>query len=152
LPDGLEFLEPGPLQDGDLELVLVSKYPGDPGTGFSPAYKFEMCTPYGRRIGNIDLRLGNSFNLIMYGGHIGYRVSPAYRGNHYAARSCRLLFPLAKRHGISPLWFTCNPDNTPSRRSCELAGATLVDIVEIPKEIDMYDDGERFKCRYRVDL
>jgi len=152
IPEPLTFLEPGPLRDDDLELVLVETYPGDTYIGYSPSYRFEMRSFYGRRMGMIDLRIGNAFNLLMYGGHIGYRVYPAFQGNRYAARSCQLLFPLAKRHGISPLWITCNPDNMASRRTRELAGAELVEIVEIPPTLDMYEDGERFKCRYRVSL
>lgn len=33
--------------------------------------------------GTCDLRIGYNDNLY-YGGHIGYRVFPEYRGNHYA--------------------------------------------------------------------
>ena len=149
---GLVFYDPGMLYDGDLQLVLIHKYPGDINVRLSPAYKFEMRTTYGCRMGNIDLRIGHTHNLITFGGHIGYRVEPAYRGHHYAARSCQLILPLARRHSINPVWITCNPDNTPSRRTCERIGGTLVEIVEIPPELDMYHEGERFKCRYRVDL
>ena len=88
----------------------------------------------------------------MYGGHIGYGVLPRYRGHRYAARACKLLFPLARRHGLNPLWITCNPDNIASRRTCELAGGKLVEIVDLPEDIDMYQAGERQKCRYRFDL
>jgi tagatose 1,6-diphosphate aldolase len=47
------------------------------------------------------------------------------------------------------VWITCNPDNWASRRTCERLGCQLVDIVELPEHIDMYQDGERQKCRYR---
>ncbi|MBI1256504.1 MAG: GNAT family N-acetyltransferase [Chloroflexi bacterium] len=106
----------------------------------------------GQEMGRIDLRLGNSMPIVMYAGHIGYAVFPEYRGQHYAARSVKLLLPLARKHGLNPLWITCNPDNFASRRTCELAGGQMVEIVELPKNNEMYLRGEPRKCRYRLDL
>jgi predicted acetyltransferase len=147
------FHDPGKLIDDDLELILVEKYPGDPAINYVPAYKFRMKTvDQGNDIGSIDLRVGNTHHLIMYGGHIGYGIRPEHRGHHYAARACKLLLPLARSHGLNELWITCNPDNLPSRRTCELAGARLVEIVDLPEDSDMYQQGERQKCRYRLDL
>jgi tagatose 1,6-diphosphate aldolase len=148
-----EFLEPGRLIDDDLELVLVVKYPGNAEKNLVPAYRFEMRhVPSGKRMGGIDLRVGDTYDLVHYGGHLGYGVDAEFRGRHYAARSCRLLLPLAKQHGINPVWITCNPDNRASRRTCELAGARYAEIVDLPEHIDMYKRGERQKCRYRIDL
>jgi predicted acetyltransferase len=75
-----------------------------------------------------------------------------YRGNHFAGRALRLLKPLARRHGLSELWITCNPENAASRRTCEFAGAELTEIVDLPPHVDMYQEGERQKCRCRLDL
>lgn len=151
--DEFEFRDPGKLVDGELELVLAEKYPGNPALGFVPAYKFEMrLAGEPGPIGRIDLRAGNTAHVVKYGGHIGYNVSPEHRGHRYAARSCQLLFPLARSHGINPLWITCNPENTASRRTCELAGGEFVEIVDLPPDTDMYQQGERRKCRYRFDL
>jgi predicted acetyltransferase len=139
--------------DGELELVLTERSPGDPAKGLAPAYQFKMVLA-GRdeEIGSIRLRVGNSEELVLYAGHIGYGVRPEYRGHRYAARACRLLLPLARDHGLNPVWITCNPDNLASRRTCELAGATLVDVVDLPEDSDMYQRGERQKRRYRLDL
>jgi tagatose 1,6-diphosphate aldolase len=148
-----EFRDPGKLIDNDLELVLVEKYPGDPAINYVPAYKFRMSlVGQEEEIGHIELRVGNTNDIAMYGGHIAYGVEPDYRGRRYAARACRLLFPLARSHGLTELWITCNPDNIASRRTCELAGAKLVEIVDLPEDTDMYQEGERQKCRYRIDL
>lgn len=146
------FLDPGPLIDGDLELVLVKKNPANEEKQFVPEYKFEMRNTHtGERMGYIDLRIGDSENTI-YGGHIGYGVDEPFRGNKYAARGCKLLFPLAEKHGMNSLLITCNPDNYPSRRTCELAGGKLVEVVDLPEWNDMYQRGERQKCRYRFEL
>jgi arginase family enzyme/predicted acetyltransferase len=148
-----EFLDPGPLADGDLELVLEERLPANPVRRHVPVYKFKIV-PAGQdeTLGHIDLRVGNPFSLVLYGGHIGYSIEPEHRGHHYAARACRLLMPLARRHGLHALWITCNPENTASRRTCELAGAEFVEIVDLPPESDMYQIGERRKCRYRLEL
>ncbi len=150
-----EFHDPGTLIDNDLELVLTDKYSGDPAINHVPAYKFKMKIAgqrYGTWIGRIDLRIGNIDRVVMYSGHIGYGVNLEHRGHHYAARACRLLLPLARSHGLEAVWITCNPDNVTSRRTCELAGAELVEIVDFSDDSDMYREGERQKCRYRIDL
>ncbi|MEZ4670788.1 MAG: hypothetical protein R3E39_23025 [Anaerolineae bacterium] len=65
---------------------------------------------------------------------------------------CRLLLPLALQHGLETLWITCNPDNLASRKTCDLIGAELVEIVDLPPDTDMYREGARQKCRYRLVL
>jgi tagatose 1,6-diphosphate aldolase len=147
------LLDPGKLIDGDLELVLVQRTPAQPDRGWVPAYDFEMRhAATGACMGRISLRVGHTEDLDFIGGQIGYGVEPEYRGHHYAARSCKLLFPLAKAHGLSPIWITCNPDNWASRRTCELAGGQLVEIVDAPPGSWAYERGEFQKCRYRFDL
>ena len=152
-PTRFEFLDPGPLVDSDLSLVLFSTRGGNRRQGLVPAYIFHMVHVDSAQVmGYISLRVGNTPHIMLYAGHIGYRVEPACRGRRYAARSCRLLMPLARRHGLNPLWITTNPDNIASRRSAELAGAQFVEIVALPRDTDMYLKGEREKCRYRLDL
>lgn len=147
------FHNPGRLIDGDLELILIEKAAADPIKGFVPAYKFEMrIVGTKKRIGSIELRVGNTERVIRYDGHFGYGVDPEYRGCRYAARSLRLLFPLARKHEIDPVWVTCDPDNRASRRTCEIAGGRLVEVVDLPEDTDHYREGERKKCRYRFDL
>ncbi len=149
----LTFYDPGILIDEDLELTLKEKYPGDSVIEFSPAYKFVMTLKGNRQeIGQIQLRLGNTERIVMYAGHIGYRVYTKYRGNRYAARACQLLIPLALKHDLNPLWITTNPDNLASRRTCEILGAEMVEIVKVPEHMEMYKQGHRQKCRYRLDL
>jgi N-methylhydantoinase B len=148
-----QFLKVGRLVDGDLELVLAEQKPAIPEKAYVPAYVFQMkCVGCDGPIGRIALRIGNPPLLARVGGHVGYSVEPAHRGHHYAARSVRLLMPLARRHGMTSLWITCNPDNIASRRTCELAGAEFVEIVDVPTDHEMYARGEREKCRYRLGL
>ena len=111
-----------------------------------------MRVPNGDIAGWIDLRVGDAEEVALYNGHIGYTVRTAYRGRRYAARSCRLLFNLARLHGFSELWITCNPDNEASRRTCERAGGEYVETVDLPADNDLYRRGDRQKCRYRFVL
>ena len=87
-----------------------------------------------------------------YLGHIGYNVYPAARGRGYAARACKLIFPLARAHGYRELWVTCNPDNFASRRTCEQIGGVYVSTVRLPGDHPLAEKGEHYKCRYRVEL
>ena len=145
------FINPGKLVDGDLELVLVKKIPANPSKKHVPCYNFEMRKVGGRgKIGQISLRVGSARHL-RCPGHVGYGVNKRSRGRRYAARSCRLLFPLALAHGIKSLWITCNPKNMASRRTCELAGMRYVETIRVPREHEMYDKGMRYLRRYRID-
>ena len=152
--DTFHFRDPGDLVDGDLRLVLRETHPADPSRGLVPAYIFDLTPADDPSIsmGYVALRVGHTDFLHRYAGHIGYRVEMPYRGHRYAGRGVRLVLPLAKLHGLDPLWITCNPDNTPSRRTCQALGAEMVEIVAVPPGCEMYRLGDRSKCRYRLDL
>ncbi|HEY8750186.1 MAG TPA: GNAT family N-acetyltransferase [Tepidisphaeraceae bacterium] len=199
-----QFLDPGPLIDGELELVPPDPQwfddlldacahpltveqapdeartshkqleqflriapwghePSDTAAGRVPQYHFWMrirpdsglaasSMPPVRIAGGIGLRIGRARNVEMYYGHLGYHVYPPARGRRYAERACRLLFPLARRHGLKTVWITCNPDNFASRRTCERLGGVLISIVAVPDDDPLYARGELEKCRYRIDL
>jgi len=143
-----KFLKPGRLVDGGLELVLVKTTPADPVKGYVPGYEFEMRrTGTSRAMGTIRLRIGPAARL-RYPGHIGYEVKERFRGHRYAARSCRLLLPLAAAHGLKAVWLTVDPKNIASRKTCRIIGAKYVQTVRIPRDHEMYVRG-RYRRRYR---
>ena len=148
------FLDPGELRDGDLFLHLRATHPADPAKDRVPWYGFELRTDAepDTPAGFVNFRAVNNAWLETYGGHFGYGVEERFRGRHYAGRATRLLFPLARRHGFTAIWITCDPDNVPSRRTCEWLGGVLVEVVPVPPGNDMYEAGAREKCRYRIDL
>ncbi|MCJ7622249.1 MAG: GNAT family N-acetyltransferase [Anaerolineaceae bacterium] len=151
--DDFTFLDPGTLVDGDLTLVLVQQYPGDRAKIYVPAYIFRLEHTFrGCEMGRLALRVGNLPYMALYNGHIGYSALEEFRGNHFAARAVKRLLPLACRHGFGTLWITCSPENLASRRTCELAGATFIEIVDLPDDTELYQRGERQVCRYRLDL
>jgi len=148
-----QFNNYGPFTDGEIEVVVSGRRPGDEQRGLVPEYRFDIClTGEPGPVGGVSLRIGNTRHLEMYGGHIGYGVDEEYRGHRYAARACNLIRQVALDHGFKTLWITCNPDNWPSRRTCEILGCKFVEIVDLPEDTDMYRAGERQKCRYRWDL
>ncbi len=135
----------------------LGRQPVNTAKNLVPAYAFWMrlrpeFSPAVPMAGGLSLRIGHTMNLETYIGHIGYTVYPPARGNHYAERAVRLILPLAKRHGMESLWITCNPENAASRRTCERLGAVMVDIVDLPMDHNLYQKGERKKCRFRLAL
>jgi predicted acetyltransferase len=127
----------------------------DPANGLAPGYHFWMrChdTPDLPIAGGLGLRIGDTKELELYYGHFGYHVYPTHRGRRYAERAVRLLLPLARRHGQRTIWITCNPENWPSRRTCQRLGASMVDTVTLPADHALFARGEREKCRFRLDL
>lgn len=140
------------LDDGEIRLILDHTADEDPVRQWVPAYHFFICDRQGNRMGVCDLRIGYNERLY-YGGHIGYRVFEPYRGHHYAAKACRLLFALARKHGMAYLYITCNPENTASRRTCEALQGELLEIAELPDDNDMRaENGETHKCIFRFAL
>jgi predicted acetyltransferase len=149
----VEFIDPGTLVDGDLELRLIEKTPADHMRGFEPTYRFAMVgAGSGHVMGSISLRVGHSEHLTLYRGHIGFGVDERFRGNRLALRSCRLLAGLARHHSVVPISLTCDQGNVASQRTLELLGAEFLEIRTMPADypyIEYYPPESRTKRRYR---
>jgi tagatose 1,6-diphosphate aldolase len=137
------------VDDSPVTLLFATAFPADPGKNTVQSEHYCIVEKSSReKVGAIRLRLSNEDDILLYAGHIGYNVNEAHRGRHYAAYACSELKPVALQHGFAELWITCDPDNWPSRRTCERIGAKFIEIVDLPEDSDMYQDGERQKCRY----
>ena len=148
----MQFLNTDFLQDGEIKLVTDRLSEGDPERNWVPAYHFHICDLQGSIMGACDLRIGYTEGLY-YGGHIGYCISEEYRGHHYAAKACKLLFSLARMHGMSYLYITCNPGNLASRKTCESLPGAFLGVVELPEDNDMrINDGETHECIFKFTL
>ena len=145
------FYDTNFLKSSEVRLILERTAEGDPEKNWVPAYHFAICDTNDTKMGVCDLRIGHN-EMLYYGGNIGYRIEEEYRGHHYAGKACRLLFELAKKHELGYVIITCDPDNTASRKTCEYAGGTLLEIAELPKDNDMRSRGETEKCIFRFDL
>ncbi len=138
------------LSDNEIDLIINIKKPANDELGFMPAYHYHI-KKHGMHdvIGQIDIRIGHNSNTF-YGGNIGYAVDEDFRGNGYASKAVNLLMEVAKLHDMKKVIITCNPDNFASRKTAERAGATLLEIVDLPEDNDMYLSGEKQKCRYEI--
>jgi predicted acetyltransferase len=150
--NAFEFLDVALPEDGELRLVLAECMPAGTSPWGVPAYSFRMENPGGEYLGRIRLRVGWNEDVIRYAGQVGYAVEPAHRGRRYAERACRLIMPLAKRHGMTSLWITCQPDNDRSRRTLERLGAEFVGIVDVPPGYPLDAGMERRKMCFRLGL
>jgi tagatose 1,6-diphosphate aldolase len=119
----------------------------------APTFFFRILDANSRaELGGINLRCGSTPHLLLSAGHVGYTIFPRHRGRRLAAHALRLLKPLAHRLGLDPLVVTCDPENAASRRTCELAGARLVGIVDVPPETALDREGHRRKCIYHLSV
>ena len=146
------FFDTAFLESNEIKLVLERTAEADPIKRWVPAYHFLICNKQGEKMGICDLRIGYNEGLY-YGGHIGYAIDKEYQGHHYAAKACLLLFKLAKKHEMDYLYITCDPDNWPSRKTCELLKGELLEIAELPEDNNMrVNDGHTEKCIYKFNI
>lgn len=139
------------LRNDEIVLKLERTAEGNPEKGWVPAYHFAICNLAGEKMGVCDLRIGHN-DMLYYGGNIGYSMDKPYRGHHYAAKACVLLFELARKHDLGYVIITCNPDNIASKKTCEYAGGILLETAELPADNDMREKGETHKCIFRFAL
>lgn len=53
---------------------------------------------------------------------------------------------------MTKLYITCNPDNIPSRKTCEKLGLEFKGIIDLPEDNEMYLEGEKQKCLFEWKL
>ncbi|MCI5997390.1 MAG: GNAT family N-acetyltransferase [Peptoniphilaceae bacterium] len=148
----MEFLNTDFLKDDEIKLILQKTTEENKEKNWVPSYIFDICDLIGNKMGQCDLRIGYNEGLY-YGGHIGYQIDEKYRGHHYSAKACKLLFKLAKMHNMDYLYITTSPDNKASNKICKYINGEFLGIFELPKDNDMrVIDGETHKCIYKFEL
>ena len=142
--ESMEIIEK--LEGKKIDLVLNKVMEGDDKKGYVPALLYKMVLHNTNEVvGFCDARIGYNEN-IYYGGHIGYSVREEYRGNGYAVEAVELLKKVFKANDMRWIYITNNPDNHPSIRVCEKAGARFVKLVELPEYNEQrVEMGELFK-------
>ena len=146
------FFPADDLKTAEIYLRLDRTCDAQPEKNWVPAYYFSVCLLLdGTKVGQCDLRIGHNDRLYI-GGNIGYEIDKTYRGHHYAAKACKLLLRLARKHGLEYVIITCDPSNKASSRTCELAGGQFLEIAAVPEWHNMYDEGKRQVMVYRFDL
>ena len=145
------FYDVDDLRSDEIVLKLTKTWEAQPEKRWLPAYYFDICLLNGTPIGKCDLRIGHNEKTYI-GGNIGYGIDEQYRGHHFAAKACRLLFHQAKKHGLDYLIITCDPKNTASSRTCEIAGGKFIKIEAIPQDNELYAEGKREVKIFRFDI
>lgn len=102
-------------------------------------------------IGKISIRIGDNFHSY-YNGHIGYEIDERAQGHGYARQACDLVLDVARFHGMSRLYLTCDEDNTASYRTIEKLGGSLLEICDVPKEYFAWFEGIKRHRIYQVNL
>ncbi|UPM53850.1 GNAT family N-acetyltransferase [Gottfriedia acidiceleris] len=130
------FIKFDNLTDGEIQLLPLEYLQADVKKGFVPAYMFGIVSVTNKEkiLGEIVLRVGDN-EKTFYGGQIGYKVEEESRGRNYASKACLLVREVAVSHDMKKLIISCNPNNIPSRRTCEKVGASLKDIIDLPTTI-----------------
>lgn len=136
------FFDVEDLRTKEIFLKLSKTCEEQPEKKWLPAYYFNICLLNGTIIGYCDLRIGHNEKTYI-GGNIGYGIDEEYRGHHYAAKACELLFKQARKHSMNYLIISCVPNNIASSRTCEIVGGELLEIVDIPEDNEMYAEGKR---------
>lgn len=104
------------------------------------------------KLGSIDLRLKMN-DYMYYYGHIGYSIKEKYRGNHYALEACKVLFKIAKEEfDMQELIITCCPENIASYKTLRGLNGTLIEVVDVPSNHDLFFKNEKTKCIFRFRL
>ena len=142
--EGMLFKRAPKLSDGEIRLRFAGKHVDPLRNGWGTSFIYDIEAD-GKIVGRCDLRLGSGYTL-EYAGNIGYAVYLPYRGHHYAAKACLLLFKQAKHLGMSDVVITCNTDNIASYKTCELAGCTFVATKPVPDDHELYLQGDREKA------
>ncbi len=84
-----------------------------------------------RYLGSVSLRFAGDKEVIEeFGGHIGVAIRPGLLNKGYGVKAATLAWQLAgayfKERGINPIFVSCNPTNTASKRLIEHNGGKLV--------------------------
>ncbi|HHT07914.1 MAG TPA: GNAT family N-acetyltransferase [Clostridiales bacterium] len=146
------FLPTDDLTDGVIRLRCAWRKERDTARRRVPYYQFDILrSADGAVAGQCSLRLSLE-EFMTWPGQIAYEVNPAFRGQQFAARACKLLYTLARRHQLPYVTITCRPENAASARTAELSGAVFVEESVIPDNHPMRADGYDIVKIYRKDL
>ena len=137
------------LHDDEIKLILRETKEAIPERKHVPAYCFDIALLDGTAVGNCSLKIWHT-RVIWFAGNIGYEVYEPFRGHHYAAKACRLLFKLAIMHDLDYVIITCNVSNAASERSIQLAGGMFISEEDVPEDSEQYRKGSHRVKIYKV--
>ena len=120
---------------------------GDFSRGLVPFYHYRIFVA-DLDVGHINFRVGDTDNVNLCAGHIGYGVAESFRGRHYAYQACRALASFVRAVSRRVI-ITADPENYASVRTIERLGAVFLDEIEVPENDPHFAHGARVKRRYQ---
>jgi predicted acetyltransferase len=90
--------------------------------GYVPTTEWWMINDNGDIVGTVRLRHYLSDRNMQEGGHIGYDISPRFRGQGIGTVILRMALGKAMEFGLKDVLLTCDFDNAASRRIIETNG------------------------------
>ncbi len=136
------------LSNDEVTLKIYQKYQGD--DELLPFYYYDIFVG-DTAVGKISIRIGSNYHSY-YNGNIGYEIDKEYRGNNYSYKACKLVFQVAKVHGMSKLILTCDESNIASYKTIEKLGAELIEITKPPKDYFAYRDNMEKQRIYKLHI
>ncbi|MEZ4508502.1 MAG: hypothetical protein R2881_02260 [Eubacteriales bacterium] len=88
-----------------------------------------------------------------FGGNIGYAVKGTVSRQRLCRKACKLVFEIARQHGMLYVIISCRADNLPSRKTLEKLNGTLLETRVPASYSSLYRIGERDPhCYFQFDL
>lgn len=133
-----------------LTLKLVETFFGD--DKIIPFYYFDIyLNENDNPIGKISIRIGHNEHSY-YNGNLGYEIDEDFRGKGYAKEAVLMIYDIARYHGMSYLYVSCNNDNLPSKKVINKLGGLHLEDVFPPKSYVFYYDNMPMQSIYLLAL
>ena len=104
------------------------------------ASTFLVAVIDGKIAGRLSIRHRLNDFLALVGGHIGYGVTPEFRGQGIATYMLEYGLKFCRELGIEKVFISCHSENDASRRVIEKCGGEFAALVPHP-----YEDGELYR-------
>ena len=104
------------------------------------ASTFLVAVIDGKIAGRLSIRHRLNDFLALVGGHIGYGVTPEFRGQGIATHMLEYGLKFSREIGIEQVFISCHSENEASRRVIEKCGGEFAALVPHP-----YEDGELYR-------
>lgn len=102
----------------------------DPMPGYVPQTDYWLIVGDDEYAGTVSVRHELTSALLLYGGHIGYRIRPGMRRRGYGRLICKLGIEKARALGIQRILITCDDNNIGSYKIIEANGGVLENKVD----------------------
>lgn len=111
---------------------------------FVPSDTYFLVNKNNKILGAISIRHYLNEELLKFGGHIGYGISPSERRKKYATEMLRMAIEYCKNLGMEKILVTCNKNNIASAKTIAANGGVI--------ENELMEDNGNIVQRYWIKL